>query len=312
MTKVSSNLKEKIPVNERQQRGTSLFPLEYNFCNTENPYYDLWLHWHTEFELIHILSGTYNLFLSDHEIVLNKGDSCIIPGKIVHGDAPDKGASKYESAVFDIELLRQHGFSPDSFINDIILENISLKNYIPAEQKDIFTTIEFLFDTIREQREGFDIIASGALIVFFGLLKKNHFYSEKKILPAQKRARNKKLDLVLDFIKKNYGNDISLEQLSVTAGFSPKYFCRVFKEMTGRSPVEYLNWFRISRSCALLRESNDKHLNIAQKCGFKDFSYFIKMFHRYKGMTPLKYRNMELKSNKISEAESTQKENKIC
>ena len=53
-------------------------------------------------------------------------------------------------------------------------------------------------------------------------------------------------------------------------------------------------------------------LNIAQKCGFKDFSYFIKMFHRYKGMTPLKYRNMELKSNKISEAESTQKENKIC
>ena len=174
MTKVSSNLKEKIPVNERQQRGTSLFPLEYNFCNTENPYYDLWLHWHTEFELIHILSGTYNLFLGDHEIVLNKGDSCIIPGKIVHGDAPDKGASKYESAVFDIELLRQHGFSPDSFINDIILENISLKNYIPAEQKDIFTTIEFLFDTIREQREGFDIIASGTLIVFFGLLKKNH------------------------------------------------------------------------------------------------------------------------------------------
>ena len=169
-----------------------------------------------------------------------------------------------------------------------------------------------MFDTIREQREGFDIIASGALIVFFGLLKKNHFYSEKKILPAQKRARNKKLDLVLDFIKKNYGNDISLEQLSVTAGFSPKYFCRVFKEMTGRSPVEYLNWFRISRSCALLRESNDKLLNIAQKCGFKDFSYFIKMFHRYKGMTPLKYRHMKLKSNKISEAESTQKENKIC
>ena len=145
MTKVSSNLKEKIPVNERQQRGTSLFPLEYNFCNTENPYYDLWLHWHTEFELIHILSGTYNLFLGDHEIVLNKGDSCIIPGKIVHGDAPDKGASKYESAVFDIELLRQHGFSPDSVINDIILENISLKYYIPAEQKDIFTTIAFSY-----------------------------------------------------------------------------------------------------------------------------------------------------------------------
>lgn len=303
MTKAFSDLKEKIPVNERQQRGTSLFPLQYNFCNTENPYYDLWLHWHTEFELIHIISGSYNIFLGDHEITLSKGDTCIIPGKIVHGDAPDKGAGKYESVVFDIELLRQHGFSPDSFINDIMLENISLENYIPAEQKDIFITIEFLFNTIREQKDGWDIVTSGALIVFFGLLKRWHFYSEKKIIPAQKRARNKKLDLILNYIKKNYGTDISLEQLSTVAGFSPKYFCRVFKDMTGRSPVEYLNWFRINRSCALLRESNDKLLDIAKRCGFKDFSYFIKMFHRYKGMTPLKYRNMELSSNKNPKAE---------
>ena len=36
------------------------------------------------------------------------------------------------------------------------------------------------------------------------------------------------------------------------------------------------------------------------------------MFHRYKGMTPLKYRNLELKSNKTSETESAQKENTIC
>ncbi|MGN0729839.1 AraC family transcriptional regulator [Treponema sp.] len=298
MTKVSFDLKEKIPVKEKQQRGTPLFPLQYNFCNTENPYYDLWLHWHTEFELIHIISGSYNLFVGDHEITLKKGDSCIIPGKTVHGDAPEKGASKYESAVFDIELLRQHGFSPDSFINDILMENISLQNHIPAEQKDIFDIVEFLFSTIREQKDSWDIISSGTLILFFGLLKKHHFFTEKKILPVQKRLRNKKLDIVLEFIKKNYGNDITLEQLSTAAGFSPKYFCRVFKEMTGKSPVEYLNWFRISRSCSFLRETNEKLPDIAKKCGFKDFSYFIKIFHRYKGMTPLKYKNMELKPDK--------------
>ncbi|MBP3367231.1 MAG: helix-turn-helix transcriptional regulator [Treponema sp.] len=293
MTKVSSALNNQIPVNERQQRGTALFPLQYNFCNTENPYYDLWLHWHTEFELIHIISGTYRCFVSDHELALNQGDICIIPGKVIHGDAPEKGSAKYESAVFDIELIRLHGFSPDSFINDILMENITLQYHIPSSCKDVFSAAEYFFETIREQREGWDQIASGALIVLFGLFKKHGFYSEKKVLPARKRIRNKKFDLVLELIKKNYSSNITLEQLAESAGFSPKYFCRVFREMTGRSPVEYLNWFRINRACSLLRESNEKLSSIAQSCGFRDFSYFIKMFHRYKGMTPLKYRNME-------------------
>ena len=31
--------------------------------------------------------------------------------------------------------------------------------------------------------------------------------------------------------------------------------------------------------------------DIAYECGFNDFSYFIKIFRRYKGITPLKYRN---------------------
>lgn len=286
-------MNNQIPVNERQQRGTALFPLQYNFCNTENPYYDLWLHWHTEFELIHIISGTYRCFVNDHELSLSQGDICIIPGKVIHGDAPEKGSAKYESAVFDIELIRLHGFSPDSFVNDVLMENITIQNHIPLSCKDIFSTAEFFFETIRSQREGWDQIACGALIILFGLLKKNRLYSEKKVLPARKRIRNKKFDLVLELIKKNYSSNITLEQLAESAGFSPKYFCRVFREMTGRSPVEYLNWFRINRACSLLRESNEKLTAIARCCGFRDFSYFIKIFHRYKGMTPLKYRNME-------------------
>ncbi len=300
MTKVLEKIEGQIPVNETQKRGAVLFPLHYNFCNTENPFFDLWLHWHTEFEIIHIISGTYNIFIGDHDLKLNSGDTCIIPGKVIHGDAPDKGICKYESTVFDLELVRLHGFSPDGFINDIILENVILENYIPVTQKDIFKIVELFFDTIREQRDGWDSIAVGALLILFGLIKKNHFYTEKQTLSIKNKIRNKKLDMVLDYIKNNYGKNISLEELAKAADFSPKYFCRVFREMTGRSPVEYLNWFRINKACVFLRESNEKLLNIATNCGFNDFSYFIKMFHRYKGMTPLKYRNMELENSEFN------------
>lgn len=256
MTKVSETKKQKTPVKESQQRGTVLFPLQYNYCNTANPFYDLWLHWHTEFEIIHVVSGCYRIFINDHEILLNEGDVCLVPGKVVHGDAPDKGVGKFESAVFDIELMRLHGFSPDAFISEIVNGTITIENvYRLNECKDISRTVTSFFEAIRDQREGWEAISTGYLIILFGLINKNKLYSEKKILPAKKRVRNEKLELVFDLIKKNYMKNITLEELADAAGFSPKYFCRVFREMTNRAPVEYLNWFRINRSCAMIRKT---------------------------------------------------------
>lgn len=294
MTKVSETTKQKAPVKESQQRGTVLFPLQYNYCNTANPFYDLWLHWHMEFEMIHVVAGSYRIFINDHEELLEEGDLCIVAGKVVHGDAPDKGVGKYESAVFDIELMRLHGFSSDSFVSEVVNGTICIESvYRLNEHKEISRIADSFFETIRDQKDGWEAISTGYLILLFGLIKKYRLYSERKVLPAKARVRNEKLELVFEHIKKNYMNNITLEDLAEAAGFSPKYFCRVFKEMTNRAPVEYLNWFRINRSCAMIRETDDKLQDIALKCGFNDFSYFIKIFHRYKNMTPLKYRNFK-------------------
>ena len=122
-------------------------------------------------------------------------------------------------------------------------------------------------------------------------------------MPAHKRVRSEQLDLVLNLIRKNYDQNLTLEEMSKIAGLSPKYFCRIFREMTERSPIEYLNWFRVNRACALLRETNDKLPDIAFNCGFNNFSYFIKTFRRYKGMTPLKYRNFDPLRDKNSAVE---------
>ena len=100
------------------------------------------------------------------------------------------------------------------------------------------------------------------------------------------------MESVINYIRNNYNKDLSLDEMAEQANLSPKYFCRVFKDITGRSPIEYLNWFRINRACSRLRESSDKLNSIALDCGFNDFSYFIKIFKKYRKMTPLKYRNM--------------------
>ncbi|WP_294430232.1 AraC family transcriptional regulator [uncultured Treponema sp.] len=279
---------------ETFQRGTVVFPLQYSMCNTVDSHYDLPLHWHDEFELIHILSGTYNIFLGDKVIELNKNDLCLIPGDLIHGDAPNKGMALYESVVFDIDFIRLHSYSPDSFFSDVLNGSIILDNFIPASKTELCDIGCKFFNIIKLHIDDYDLITAGLLLLFFGNMKKDHLYRKKSILQSRtKDIRTDQISKVLNLIRKNYGQELTLQQMADSVALSPKYFCRLFKENTGHTPIEYLNWFRVNRACTLLRETSEKLLDIALECGFNDFSYFTKIFRRYKGMPPSKYRTFD-------------------
>lgn len=78
--------------------------------------------------------------------------------------------------------------------------------------------------------------------------------------------------------------------LSATVDKSPKYIGCFFKSMTGKTPIEYLNEYRIEKACHKLRYTDMPVTDIAFSCGFSDLSYFIKTFKRLKGVSPGKYR----------------------
>ena len=67
---------------------------------------------------------------------------------------------------------------------------------------------------------------------------------------------------------------------------NPKYFCRFFRQMTQKTPVEYLNYYRIECAREQLSTTSCTVTEIAFNCGFNDVSYFIKIFRKYMGMTP--------------------------
>ncbi len=285
---------------ERISRGTILFPIQYYLNNTADPRYDLPVMWHTDFEIIHILSGSYKAFICDREFLLEKGDIAIIPSRQLHGDGRGKGQSLYESIVFDPEMIRLHSYAPDSFLSGILNGTIILTNFIPHTNGAIQAIARQLFDAIKIQQEGYEFVVTGSLLLFFGEIKRQQLYIWKKSLSPGKRKQTEQIEQVLEFIKQNYNKNLSLEDLAATTRLSPKYFCRLFREIIGHSPIEYLNWFRVNMACSALRSSEDKLSDIASDCGFNDFSYFIKTFRRYKNVTPLVYRNMNVRQSEAS------------
>lgn len=71
---------------------------------------------------------------------------------------------------------------------------------------------------------------------------------------------------------------------------SRSYLTRIFKETTGITVVQYLTVVRIRQAARLLRETDSPITEIADLCGFGNVTYFEKVFHRIRGMTPRQYR----------------------
>lgn len=283
------------------QHGTAFFPIQYYWNNTEDPLYHLPVHWHLDYEFIHIIDGCYKMAWGGSKVVLNKDDYCIIQDGVLHGDDEHKENCKYESIVFDFNLIRTKNFAQDSFLNDIAEHRVILNKTIRIEDYKMKAEIDSLFELMRTQESGYELMTVGRLLCLFGYIKQQKLYSEDEKVLDKNKVRNEQIKAVLNLISEKYNSQITLEDMAEKAGMSPKYFCRVFKETTLRTPIEYLNAYRIDQACTMLRSCDESLINISLNCGFNDFSYFIKIFKKYKGMTPHKYRNFDTRKSSSDE-----------
>jgi len=95
----------------------------------------------------------------------------------------------------------------------------------------------------------------------------------------------------LNYINKNYMNDISLKQVADEIHHNQFYLSSRFKKAVQMSFVEYLNKVRIEHSKHLLKTENLKISDIAYITGFKESTYFCTVFKRIEGVSPNTYRN---------------------
>lgn len=90
----------------------------------------------------------------------------------------------------------------------------------------------------------------------------------------------------LDFIDRNYFENITIEDIASSVGISRKTLSTVFSSLTGFSPKDYLIYYRISKAVDLLRDRNLSLEMIASSTGYNDQYYFSKQFKQNVGMTP--------------------------
>lgn len=94
----------------------------------------------------------------------------------------------------------------------------------------------------------------------------------------------------VDYIKRNFQNKISLEEVASKVYLSPSYFSKIFKDEMNCNFNVYLNRVRIEKSKLLLLSDKVNLSNISADVGFEDQSYFSKVFKKVTGVPPGKFR----------------------
>jgi len=252
-------------------------------------------HWHNSFELIEVVEGRFYCNVDGSEFLINKGNICIINrGRLHHIYTEDYNASMCRKKTII--------FNPDYFIKD---QNIYEKYILPLLEKDAFAHIQFNIkkgigldiNTLMKEIEALeDEKPIGYELEEYSLIYKviRYLYlayqSSKQSIHTTYDANVQIQRNMTSFIHEHFGSKIGLEDIADAGQVSKSTCIRLFHKYTGKSPIDFLNSYRLQMSAEKLVTTSEQITEIAYACGFGQPSYFNRLFLKEYNMTPNKYR----------------------
>ncbi|TBL78971.1 response regulator [Paenibacillus thalictri] len=112
-----------------------------------------------------------------------------------------------------------------------------------------------------------------------------HILQQMKILSSYSEVTQR----AVEYIHRNYNNDVSLQDAADYAGVSGSYISRLFKEECRMGFTEYVNHVRVEHAKRHIEQGELKLKEIVSHVGFNNYNYFFKVFKEVAGMTPLEY-----------------------
>lgn len=257
--------------------------------------HNVW-HYHEELELINIKKGSGTFFVGDCIHQFDDNFFVLIGSNKPHYWLFDEqfiNTNPHQSA--DIRVIH---FKPDylgkDFLNlsesSVIREVFGLADRIITFKDDDIGTIGAALEQIMQENP------LNRLLTLTDLLIKMRHYDNKSLLtqsgyiPTPQQVDYKRMNKILDYIQFNFKLKIQLQEIARIADMSPNSFCRYFKQMTGKTLIQFVNELRVGQACKQLTETNAPIKEICFECGFHNFVSFHKIFKNQTKFTPSNYR----------------------
>ena len=252
-------------------------------------------HWHYYAELLFVEAGSLRIESNERTAVLNEGDFAFLHAQVIHNVVPDARAPfRYGVIKFDLSRLTgSRNFTPNLRAVAEQARRSPQASYIfPADTIDgaLFSRV---FDTcIRElsdRRYGSDLMVYASLCELMVCLAR--LWQSQGIHAGADRATGSEgIDSIVEYIDEHSAEPLLVENLARRCGMSYSNFALKFKQMYGRSCKEYIELVRVSKAENLLLFTDADLTGISMETGFADCSHLIKVFKKWKGVTPKQYK----------------------
>lgn len=249
------------------------------------------LHNHNCLEIGCCFQGS-GVFLVDDEILsFGKTDcSIIFPGQKHIATSNNADPSLWHFVMIDVNLLIKY-FPPDLTVGLAKIHDLrpNVPNLIrTVSYPQICMTIQLIAEQLGKKNVQYK---NSVRMLTLSLL---YDLSELGIL-ENKKIENTKYDAIapaLNYISNSYETQITLGKLAHICNLSESTFRRIFKEMMGASPMEFVHEIRIKISTQLLREGRYSINQIAMMVGYDTLSSFNRQFRKIKGISPSQWKKL--------------------
>ena len=264
-------------------------------------YYPEFVHEHKFFEMCFVLSGECQQCVQvsgeQEYVILRKGDIMVLPPGLKHSVR-----MAGDGIVVNI-LIRRSTFE-EIFLHNIPSETLLFEYFAKVlymDHVDIylkFSTegderfLEMFYEMAYEYCNRRYTKATGRIVnlqlsIFFARILQD-YYESIEIL-GNVYGATVKIPAILQYMEINYAN-MTIKKLAEDFNFSESYVRKVFKKSTGKTLLETLQGIRLAKARELLEKTEISVENVAHLIGYEDTTHFIRLFKKYFGLPPAKYR----------------------
>jgi len=247
-------------------------------------------HFHSAVEVIIPLKGEVTVTTDEQVYRIQTGEVVIIPAGCRHGLHMGEGSER------ELLLYEMNGiFTLKEF--SALRQMIAKPIYLTLEHPSRERVRSIFFELIQVHRSGAQLrnMHNYALLLeIYAILGEE--YLKSCATAAEVNALQRQLsgedafNRALDYLNKNYMDDVTLDSLAAYAGFSRYTLSRMFRQHTGATFTQYLSQRRVQMAMELLSATRLPVTQVALQCGFNSIATFNRVFREVKGCTPTQYR----------------------
>ncbi len=245
-------------------------------------------HYHPEVELVCIVKGSGVRHVGHHMSRYEDGDLILVGSNLPHSGFGLDASTPHEEIVIQL---------PESILLNGIENYVELGSCQGLLERAQYG-ISFHGATYQKAKklmlELLNVPVQNRIFVvlqIFQLLSNSSDYTllNNKLLPTKQLLHVKsRLETIFTYVEENYAEHLSIEEIASRVGLTIPSFSAFFKKTMSITFTEFVNNYRVRKSCYYLREGKSV-TETCNLCGYNSLSYFNRVFKRQMGSSPKRY-----------------------